>query len=466
VVGVDTELLIIGGGPGGYVAALRAAQLGMQVLLAEERELGGVCLNRGCIPSKALVDMAELAHRLPAETARGIHTGPAEVDLAQFQRWKEQMVARLRDGVTSLLANQHVRVVKGRARLTGRFTAEIETEGLTVPVSFRSCILATGSTATALPGLPFDGTWAISSTEALTLEAIPRRLVVVGGGYIGLELGIAYRKLGAAVTVVEVLDRILPGTDPELVQVLTRSLDRLGIEVALGARVLGRVETKAGPALRVEAGGTARDLPADKVLITVGRTPLSADLGLQAAGVATNGRGFIPVNASLQTSAPNIYAIGDLTGQPLLAHKATRQGLVAAEAASGQPVAMDVRVMPAVVFTDPEIGVAGLTEAEAVAQGYEVTVGRFPFAASGRALTREQGEGIVKLVADRKSGTLLGVHIAGPDAGTLIGEAGLALEMGATAEDLALTIHAHPTLPEALMEAAEAALGFPVHVSR
>ncbi len=463
---MNTDLVIIGGGPGGYVAAIRAAQHGREVTLVEAGELGGVCLNRGCIPSKALIDVAEAVHRLPAEAARGLRAGPPHLDMAAFQSWKEQVVGRLRGGVARLLEGAGVKVVRGRARLTGPAAAEVDTDDGRRAIAFRSCILATGSVPVSLPQLPFDGEWVISSTEALSLQEVPRSLAVVGGGYIGLELAVAYRKLGAEVTVVELLDRLLPAVDPELVAVLGRSLERLGITVLLGARATGRVEAAGRPYLRVEAGGAAHAIPADRVLVTVGRRPASGGLGLEAAGVALDERGFIRVDHAMRTSVPHIYAIGDLTGPPLLAHKASRQGLVAAEAASGRPAAMDVEVIPAVVFTDPEIATAGLTESEARAQGYEVAVGRFPFGASGRALAQGRGEGLAKVVADRESGVLLGVHLVGHEAGSLIGEAGLALELGATATDLALTVHAHPTLPEVLMEAAEVALGFPIHVPK
>lgn len=461
---MKTELLVIGGGPGGYVAALRAAQLGLQVTLVTAGPLGGVCLNEGCIPSKALIDAAGSAHRIRHEAERGIHVPAVRVEMAELQAWKDRLVQRLGGGVATLLAKREVTVIRGRCRLTSPATAVVERPEGPEPVQFRSCILAAGTVSAALPHLPFDGQWVLSSTDALTLKELPRRLVVVGGGYIGLELGTAYRKLGAEVTVVELMDRLLPGVDPELTWVLAQSLKRLEIPVLLGTKAMGRVTADGQPALRVSAAsGETRDLPADAVLVTVGRVPASRELGLEAAGVPVDERGFIRVDEAMRTGVPGIHAIGDLTGPPLLAHRASRMGLVAAEAAAGRPAAMDARVIPAVVFTDPEIAVAGLTEAEAKARGHEVLVGRFPFAASGRALAQNHGEGLVKVVADRKSGQLLGVHIIGPEAGNLIGEAGLALELGATAEDLALTIHAHPTLPESLMEAAEAALGRPVH---
>lgn len=461
---VQTEVLIIGGGPGGYVAALRAAQLGKQVTLVEADALGGVCLNRGCIPSKALIDVANSFYRLGHEAGRGIRVAAARVEMPEVQAWKERLVRRLGGGIARLLAARRVTVLQGRGRLTGPKTAVVEGTAGSEAIAFEACILATGAVPVPLPHLPYDREWVLSSTEVLDLTEIPRHLAVVGGGYIGLELGIAFRKLGSQVTVVEALDRLLPAVDPEVVRVLARSLDRLGIEVLTGTRALGRAERDGQPCLRVAAGEQVRDLPADRVLVTVGRRPASDQLGLEAAGVVTDRQGYVRVNSSLQTSVPWIYAIGDLTGAPLLAHKASREGLVAAERIAGRPAAMDALIIPAVVFTDPEIATAGLTEAAARQRGIEPLVGRFPFAASGRALTQEHDEGFVKVVADRDTGALIGVHIIGPEAGNLIGEAGLALELGASAEDLALTIHAHPTLPEALVEAAEAALGRPIHV--
>lgn len=461
---MDTQLLIIGGGPGGYVAAIRAAQLGLRVTLAEADALGGVCLNRGCIPSKALINAADSVHRMGREAARGILVSPPQVEMPALHAWKDQIVRRLGAGIAQLLAARNVTVVRGRARLTGRRTAEIATGAGVEPVRFDACILAAGSVPIDLPDLPVDGEWAITSTEALNLPEVPRRLVIVGSGFIGLEMGSAFRKLGADVTVVEVLDRLLPAMEPELVAVLARSLDALGVKVLLGARVTGRADRDGQAGVAVQQRTERFWLPADRVLVTVGRRPASDSLGLAAAGVTTDPRGWVQVNRSMATSVPGIYAVGDLVGGPLLAHKASREGIVAAEAAAGLPAAMDAQVIPAVAFTDPELAAAGLTEAEARRQGYDVQVGRFPFAASGRALVTGHGEGLAKVVVNRKSGVLLGVHIAGPEASNLIGEAALAIELGASAEDLALTIHAHPTLPEVLMEAAEAALGRAIHL--
>lgn len=461
---MQTELLVIGAGPGGYVAALRAAQLGLQVTLVSAGPLGGVCLNEGCIPSKALIDAGNSAERMRREGERGIIAGPVRVEMDRLQAWKDRVVQRLSGGVAQLLAAREVQVLRGRCRLTSPTSALVEGVGGAQTIQFRSCILATGATSAALPHLPFDGSWILSSTEALSLQQVPRRLLVVGGGFIGLELGTAYRKLGAEVTVVEVLDRLLPGVDPEIVRVLTGSLRRQGIPVMLSTKAVGKVMIDGEPHLRVETNGSIRDLPADCVLVTVGRVPASRGLGLETAGVTVDTRGFVPVDASMRTNLPHIFAIGDLTGQPLLAHKASRQGLVAAEMAAGRPAAMEDVVIPAVIFTDPEIAVAGLTEDEARSRGHEPVVGRFPFAASGRALAQNHSEGMVKLVAERKGGRLLGVHIIGPEAGNLIAEAALALELGATAEELALTVHAHPTLSETLAEAAEAALGRPIHI--
>ncbi|MFO7245463.1 MAG: dihydrolipoyl dehydrogenase [Thermaerobacter sp.] len=469
-IATGVDVVVIGGGPGGYVAAIRAAQLGKEVLLVEREALGGVCLNVGCIPSKALISVASLYHRLQEEAERGLMVSGARVDLNKLQAWKQGVVDRLTGGVGQLLKGNDVQVTMGTATFTGPNQIIVETAGGGAEhYKFDHAIIATGSRPVELPAFPFDGRRILSSTDALALTELPGHLLVIGGGYIGLELGTVYAKLGSRVTVVEAADRLLPGTDPELVQVVARRLRRLGVEVHVNTLAQGFEDDGRVAKVRLSRRGDGGQeetftVDADRVLVCVGRRPNSEGLGLDRAGVRVDDRGFIPVDQQMRTSAPHIFAIGDVVGGAMLAHKASHEGIVAAEVIAGEPAAFEPAAIPAVIFTDPEIASVGLTETQAEAQGYQVMVGRFPFAASGRALTTGESEGFVKVVADASSHVVLGVHIVGHGASDLIGEGALAVEMAARLEDLALTIHPHPTLPESIMEAAEAALGQPIHV--
>lgn len=451
-----TDLLIIGAGPGGYVAAARAGHLGLDVTLVEAAELGGTCLNEGCIPSKALISAANILHHAREAADRGIQFTDVRVEMAKLQAWKQKVISRLVSGVAYQQKQAQVNVVKGRARFEGPHDVVVEGPDGNQAFQFKHCIIAAGSREVELPFLKFDGERVLSARDALNLQEVPGDLVVVGGGYIGLELGIVYRKLGANVTVVEMMDQVLPGTDPDLVNVLMRKLRRLGVTVHTGARAKGLAEADGRTVLEVEAaGGKALQLPADKILVSVGRRPYTDGLNLQAAGVELDERGFIKTDEQCRTNVPHIYAIGDVAGGMLLAHKASHEGLVAAEVIAGQPSARDWVSVPAVVFTDPEIAYVGLTEAQAREQGYQVRVGKFMFTASGRALTLGETDGLVKIVSDAESGVVLGVQMCGPEVSEMIGEATLALEMGALAEDVARTIHPHPTLSEGIMEAAQ-----------
>lgn len=453
-----TEVLVIGGGPGGYAAAARLGRAGKDVTLVDAAELGGVCLNRGCIPSKALIRAAETAHGLRGAEAIGITAQAVKVDFARVQAWKAQVTQRLRQGVASLMKQGRVTVVQGRARFVGGDRVAVDTGHGSETYRFQHCIVATGSRPAELRGFAFDGRRIIDSTGALELDEVPAELCVIGGGYIGLELGTAYAKLGSKVTVLEALDRLLPGVDPELVAVVDRRLRALGVTVRTSARASGWREEDGKAIVEGQAGGEAFAVRADRVLVATGRRPNSDGLDLDQAGVAVDPRGFITVDEGRRTTARNIYAIGDVAGEPMLAHKAYREAGVVADGILGHPAAMDPVAIPAVIFTDPEISTAGLTEEAARAAGFEPVVSRFHFVASGRALTLGARDGFVKLVGDRGSGRLLGVHIVGPEASELIAGAVIALEMGCQVEDVALSIHPHPTLSEGIMEAAEAML--------
>ncbi len=461
----STDTLVLGAGPGGYVAAIRAAQLGREVTLVEkEPRLGGICLNHGCIPSKALIHAADLAGQIQEAAKFGIRAGSVEVDVKAMQEWKRDVVEKLTGGVEKLVTGNGVQVERGVLTLTGPHAARIETSEGMSGLEFKHLIIATGSRPVELSELPFDGGGIISSREALALDEVPGRLLVVGGGYIGLELGTVFAKLGSEVTVVELLDGLLPGTDRELVRPVERRLAKLGVGIRLESRVTGCEKKDGAYTVTVEGGGGAKQIEADTILVTVGRKPNTAGFGLEKTGVDLDENGFIGTTINMRTNVDHIYAIGDVAGQPLLAHKASKEGIVAAENIAGHPSAGDWLVVPSVIFTDPEIASVGMTEDQAREQGHDVTVGRFPFNASGRALTMGEREGLVKVVARESDGTILGTHIVGPEASSLISEAVLAIELTATLEDLALTIHPHPTLPEALMEAAEGALGRPIHV--
>jgi dihydrolipoamide dehydrogenase len=456
------RVLVLGGGLGGYVAAIRAAQLGLDTVLVEASRLGGTCLVRGCIPSKALIHAADRFAEMAGGKPLGITLDqPPRLDLAQTVAWKDGIVDRLSSGVSGLLAHARVRVVAGWAKFSDARSCTVETAEGPVAITADNVILAAGSEAAALPGLPFGGK-VISSTEALSLAALPERLVVVGAGYIGLELGIAFRKLGAAVSVVETADRILPRYDEALTRPVRRWLGRAGVELHLGAKVTGldgegrlAVETCAGPLA----------LAADKILVAVGRPPLADGWGLDEMGLDRAGP-FVKVDDQCKTAMRGVWAIGDLVGEPMLAHKALAQGAMVAEIIAGHERHFDPAAVAAIVFTEPEIVVAGMLPDEAAAAGIDVSSAVFPFAASGRALTLEAGAGggFVRVVADTRDGRILGLQAVGRQVAELAGEFSHALAMGAVLDDLAHTIHVHPTLGEAIGEAARVGLGQPLHI--
>jgi dihydrolipoyl dehydrogenase len=453
---VEVDVAIVGGGPGGYSAAFRCAELGLETVVVDAgKRLGGACLFEGCIPSKALLHVAALIE--DAERARelGVDFGEPRVSLDPLRKWKsERVVGRLARGLTSVAKAKSVEVIGGRAIFES--SRELYVEGdEPQKVRFKHAIVATGSAPTRLPGVSLTSDRILDSTAALELTEIPERLLVIGGGYIGLELGQVYAALGSQVTVVEMTDGLLPGVDRALVQPLARRCEKLFAKIRLGTKVASLVEKGSAIETRFDGGETETF---DRVLVAVGRRPSSTGLGLERTRAKVDARGFVRVDDRCRTSDPAIYAVGDVTGEPMLAHRAMRQGKVAAEVIAGRPAAFDNVVVPAVVFTDPEVAWCGLTEADATREGREVKVAKREWAASGRALTLGRTDGLTKVIADPGTGRVLGVGIVGPGAGELIAEAALAVETAMTVEDLAATIHTHPTLSESLMEAAEALL--------
>ena len=461
---IRVEALVIGSGPGGYVAGIRLGQLKKKALVVERDKPGGICLNVGCIPSKALINASKYYDKFRHGADIGILADNIRLDMAKLQSWKGEVVSKLTGGVRTLLKANGCDYRTGTARLTSRNTVELQQKDGPVTIQADNIVLATGSRPIEIPGFKFDGKFIVDSTGALDFAQVPERFLVVGGGYIGIEIGTLYAKLGAKVTVVEALPAILPGTDPELAQVVSRKLKKLGVEVMTGAKAKSWTEKAGKAAVTLElAGGQEATVEVDKVLVSVGRRPNSENLGLEAVGVKIE-RGFVPTDRRMRTNVPGIYAIGDLVGQPMLAHKASREAEVVAEVIAGHKSEMDVRTIPAVIFSDPEIASAGITADEAEKKGHKVKIGKFPFVALGRAIANADTDGFVKVVIDADSKEVLGIHVVGNGASDIIAEAALAIEMGALADDISLTIHAHPTLPEAIMEAAKASLGEAIHI--
>jgi dihydrolipoamide dehydrogenase len=461
---IACKLLVIGAGPGGYVCAIRAGQLGLDTVIVEPGKLGGSCLNVGCIPSKALIHVAEeyevLATAAAGKSAFGLTAGAPGIDLGKAVSWKDDIVRRLNGGVGALLRRSRVKILHGQARFRDGKTVVVETETGPRVIRAEAVVIATGSAPIELPLLPFGGD-VISSTEALSLSEVPKRLAVVGGGYIGLELGTAFAKLGSKVTVVEALPRILPLYDEELTRPVAARLAELGVHVLLGAQAQ---EAQANGSLKVKtADGQAKRIAADKILVTVGRAPVTAGLGLDELVLDMEGR-FIRIGERCETSMRGVYAIGDVTGEPMLAHRAMAQGEMVAEIVAGLPRAWDKRCIPSICFTDPEIVSAGLSPDDARAAGVEVKLGQFPFSANGRAMTRHGERGFVRVVAEADRQVVLGIQAVGQGVSELSAAFALAIEMGATLQDIAGTIHAHPTLGEGLQEAAFKALGHAIHI--
>lgn len=458
------KLLVIGAGPGGYVTAIRAGQLDIDTIIVDVDALGGTCLNVGCIPSKALIHAADefrLAQHLATASALGISVSEPSINLAATVKWKDGIVKRLTGGVGSLLSKAKARVVPGHASFMDGKTVEVVHEDGTTTIRAENIVIATGSQPVELPFLPFGGN-VISSTEALALQKVPEKLAIIGAGYIGLELGMAYAKLGAKVTIVEAMDRILPTYDPELTRPVLKQLKALGVTLHTSARAKGLSTDKSALVYETSAGKRAQTA-ADKILVTVGRRPVVDGWGREALVVDMDGA-FVRIDDQCQTSMSGIFAIGDVTGEPMLAHRAMAQGEMVAEIIAGHNRVWDKVAIPAVCFTDPEILVAGLSPEDAKISGYEAITSQFPFAANGRAMTMEAEEGFVRIIARADNHVVLGIQAVGKGVSELAAAFGLALEMGARLEDIAGTIHAHPTQGEALQEAALRTLGQALHI--
>ena len=465
---IHADIVVLGAGPGGYTAAFRAADLGKNVVLIERYStLGGVCLNVGCIPSKALLHVAKVITDAEETAQQGIAFAKPGIEIDKLRGWKESIIGKLTKGLTGLAKQRKVKVVRGTGRFTSPNMIEVETSDGKKTVSFEHCIIAAGSAAARIPGFPYDDPRIIDSTGALKLEDIPRRMLIIGGGIIGLEMATVYDALGSRISVVELMDQLIPGADADLIRPLHKRIQKRYEAVYLKTKVARIEALQEGLKVTFEASteGTAALEPQvyDRILMAVGRRPNGREIGAEKAGIAVNERGFIPVDKQLRTNVPHIFAIGDIAGEPMLAHKASHEGKLAAEIIAGgekmKSAAFDARAIPSVAYTDPEIAWMGLTENEAKKQGIEIEKAAFPWAASGRALAMARDEGMTKLILDKKTRRILGAGIVGINAGELISETVLGLEMGADMEDIGLTIHPHPTLSETVFFAAEIAEG-------
>jgi dihydrolipoamide dehydrogenase len=460
----EFDVTVIGGGPGGYVCAIRAGQLGLRTALIEADKLGGECVNYGCIPSKSLITVSKLYAKAREAEKFGLKTTGITLDYKEMQQWKADVIKKLTGGVELLLKGNHVTVIAGEAEVTERNRVSVTTASGTETISTKNLVIATGTRPIRLPGVEYDGKLVIGSKEALELTSAPTHMVIIGGGAIGLEFACMYQKFGSKISIVEIMEQLLPGSDPDLIRVVRRKLEEKGAKIFVKSSVASI--TKAGEVATVEVDtpeGRIKLEDADKVLQSVGRQARIEKMNLSTLGVRTDQKGYVITDRRMMTNVEGIYAIGDVRGPPLLAHKASKEGIVAAECIAGLPSAADWAVIPETVFTDPEIASVGLTNEKALAAGYTAKTARFAFAALGRALSTGEPEGFVKVVYNADNGILLGAQIVGSDASNLISEVALAIEMGATVEDIASTIHPHPTLPEAIMEVSESASGRPIH---
>ncbi len=460
---IEVDTLVVGSGPGGYVAAIRAAQLGQKVAIVEKDELGGVCLNVGCIPSKALISVGERFVQAQEADDMGIEVKDVKLDFSKAMKYKESVVNRLTGGVEGLLKGNKVEIIKGEAYFNDANTARVMNDDSAQTYKFKNAIIATGSRPVEIPGFAYSKR-VLNSTGALSLEKLPKKLVVIGGGYIGTELGSAYANLGTEVTILEGGKDILLGFEKQMTAIVKKGLKKKDVEIVTEALAKGVEEKDDEVKVTYEVKGEEKTIEADYVLVTVGRRPNTDEIGLEGVGIEMTDRGLIKVDKQGRTNVPNIFAIGDVVEGPQLAHKASYEAKVAAEAISGEKSEVDYIAIPAVCFTSPELATVGLSEDQAKEEGYEVVAGKFPYAANGRALALGATDGFVKIVSRKEDGLILGGQIVGTNASDMISEFGLAIEAGMTLEDMAMTIHAHPTLGEIAMEAAEVALGKPIHM--
>jgi dihydrolipoamide dehydrogenase len=460
------DAIVIGGGPGGYVCSIRLGQLKQKVLCVEKDEVGGVCLNWGCVPSKAIIATSHTFEKVKGGATFGLMVDNPRIDAGKLQDWKDGIVKKLTGGVRGLFKGNGVELLYGDARITGPKTVTVKTrEGTTETIeATKAIVVATGSSTIEIPSFKFDGKKVIGAKEAVSLREVPKRLLIIGGGIIGMELGGAYQHLGSELTVVEMLPTVLTGVDADIATVVERAYTKHGAKILKNAKALGYEPQKDGSlAVRVEVGGKTETLVADVVVVAVGMRPNGAGVGLEELGVKVE-KGFVPTDNLGRTNVPGIYAIGDCSSLPMLAHKASKEGEVVAEIIAGHKAAKDWVAMPAAIFTDPEIATVGLGEEQAKAKGLDVRVGKFPFSALGRAMAVNETDGFIKVVSDRATHEILGFHIVGPEATDLISEGALALEMHAFLEDVGLTVHPHPTLGEGMMEASLNGLGQAIHI--
>jgi len=460
---IETDTLVVGAGPGGYVAAIRAAQLGQKVTIVEKATLGGVCLNVGCIPSKALISAGHRFENAKHSEDMGIKAENVTLDFSKVQEFKAGVVKKLTGGVEGLLKGNKIDIVRGEAYFVDANTIRVMDENSAQTYTFKNAIIATGSRPIEIPAFKYTKR-VLDSTGALNLQELPKSIVVIGGGYIGTELGGAYASFGTKVTILEGADEILNGFEKQMSALVKRNLKKKGAEIITKALAKGVEETETGVTVTYEAKGEEQKVEADYVFVMVGRKPNTDELGLEQVGIEMTDRGVIKIDKQCRTNVNNIYAIGDIVEGPPLAHKASYEGKIAAEAIAGHPSEIDYLAIPAVVFSDPELASVGYSEKQAKDEGLDIIAAKFPFAANGRALSLNQTDGFLKLITRKEDGIVIGAQIAGPNASDMIAELGLAIEAGMTAEDLAMTIHAHPTLGEITMEAAEVALGNPIHI--
>ncbi|RLQ95909.1 dihydrolipoyl dehydrogenase [Falsibacillus albus] len=460
---IETDTIVIGAGPGGYVAAIRAAQLGQKVTIVEKEYMGGVCLNVGCIPSKALITAGHRFEQALHSEDMGIVAENVKLNFEKVQEWKGSVVKKLTGGVEGLLKGNKVDIVRGEAYFVDENSIRVMDENSAQTYTFKNAIIATGSRPIEIPNFKFSER-VIDSTGALALKEVPKKMVVIGGGYIGTELSSAYANLGTEITILEGADEILGGFEKQMSSLVKRNLKKKGVNVITKAMAKSSEVTDNGVVVTYEAGGKEEKIEADYVLVTVGRRPNTDELGLDQVGIKMTDRGLIEIDKQCRTNVSNIFAIGDIVQGPPLAHKASYEGKIAAEAISGEPSEIDYLGIPAVCFTEPELATVGYDEATAKAEGIEITAAKFPFAANGRALALNSSDGFMKMITRKEDGLVIGAQIAGSGASDMIAELGLAIEAGMTAEDIAMTIHAHPTLGEITMETAEVALGNPIHI--